>query len=93
MSVRFALRAAICAALFIIVPAPAGATGMRLSPDPDGGLVCIGTVRAEGITFTCDDVRALAEARARGDSTGATLPLEVEQLVSRWASALTGGGR
>lgn len=89
---RMCVRAAaLGVTLLVCGPAVGQEGGITLMPAPNGAIACSGTITVDEATYTCDDVEALARARAHGADTGATLPAELEQAVTTWAAALRGG--
>ena len=77
--------------LLVAAAALAQEGGLTLAPGPNQSIVCSGSALIDGVTYSCDDIRALAAARANGADTGPTLPAEVELAVSTLAAAQQGG--
>lgn len=85
-----ALVTVVCA---LSAAAQVGGDGIRLMPTPDG-VACVGSVTADGHTWTCEDAMALAQARvADPNAPAATLPGDVEKVVSGLAQHLRAGGQ
>ncbi len=88
---RILCTAVAAASLLVGGAAFAQAGGLTIAPGLDGSVTCSGSAVVDGVTYTCDDVQALATARANGGETGPTLPAEVESAVSLLAASIKAG--